>query len=53
MSQVIKKTIVFEETKGDFSSDGKCEFEDEENYVNFDEPPKFDDDDQGYSLKTQ
>ncbi|KAK9125373.1 hypothetical protein Scep_014219 [Stephania cephalantha] len=40
--------IIFEETEGNFSSDGEGEFKDEENYVNFDEPPKFDDDDQGF-----
>ncbi|KAK9123629.1 hypothetical protein Sjap_013231 [Stephania japonica] len=34
--------IIFEETNIDFSFDGKSEFEDEEIYVNFDEPPKFD-----------
>ncbi|KAK9111871.1 hypothetical protein Scep_019390 [Stephania cephalantha] len=44
-----RDNIVFEETKGNFFSDGDGEFEDDENYVNFDEPPKFDDnDDQGF-----
>ncbi|KAK9153964.1 hypothetical protein Sjap_001444 [Stephania japonica] len=37
-----REPIVFEETDIDFSFDGKGEFEDEEIYVNFDEPPKFD-----------
>ncbi|KAK9128651.1 hypothetical protein Syun_017448 [Stephania yunnanensis] len=40
--------IIFEETQGNLSSDGEVEFEDEENYVNFDKLPKFDDDDQGF-----
>ncbi|KAK9134595.1 hypothetical protein Syun_013925 [Stephania yunnanensis] len=43
-----KDHIVFEETEGNFSSGRESEFEDEENYVNFDKPPKFDDDDQGF-----
>ncbi|KAK9123622.1 hypothetical protein Sjap_013224 [Stephania japonica] len=37
-----REPIIFEETNIDFSFDGKSEFEDEEIYVNFDEPPKFD-----------
>ncbi|KAK9148683.1 hypothetical protein Scep_007440 [Stephania cephalantha] len=45
-------SIVFEETEGNFSSDGEGEFEDEENYINFDEPPKFDKNDQGFIKDT-
>ncbi|KAK9096341.1 hypothetical protein Sjap_021838 [Stephania japonica] len=39
---------IFVETEGDFYSVGEDEFEDDENYVNFDEPPKLVNDDQGF-----
>ncbi|KAK9122985.1 hypothetical protein Sjap_012587 [Stephania japonica] len=46
--ETVEENILFLKKKTDFSFDGKGEFEDEEIYVNFDEPPKFDVGEEGF-----